>query len=128
MNYDHYLHYTWTYFYFGYSRTERKAHVYVKFVTREHHLDFNNVLNFVPTIMYVQMSKDKWHGGYNGMLKYWYLNGGKGSYREKDYGEGESDELTFGYAAGLDDREFTKEWEFEEDIIDNEFDVSETKV
>lgn len=74
------------------------------------------------------MTRDKWHGGYNGWLKYWYLNSGKGSYTENNYGEGETDKITFGYSAGLDDREFTKEWEFEEEIINNEFDVAETKI
>jgi len=74
------------------------------------------------------MSKDAWHGGFNGMMKYWYLNHGEGTYRTKDYGEGETDELTFGYSPALTDREMTKEWEFEEELINNEWDQSETKI
>lgn len=54
-------------------------------------------------------------------MKYWYLNGGEGAYKEKDYGENENDDATFGYTPALDDREMTKEWEFEEEIINNEF-------
>ena len=46
------------------------------------------------------MSKDKYSGGFNGLYKHWYLNGGEGSYKESNYGEGETDKLTFGFTKG----------------------------
>lgn len=51
IGYDNYLHMHWTFFYFGYSRKAKKAHVYTKFVVRENHLDFNNIQHFVPTTL-----------------------------------------------------------------------------
>lgn len=55
--YDNYLHFSWTYVYFGYSRLQRKAFAYVKFATRENTVAFS-VLHFVPTQFTVILQKD----------------------------------------------------------------------
>ena len=88
--------------------------MFVKYLIRDNHLDFNNVLHFVPTVLFVQLQKDKWHPGFNGEMKRWYLNHGVGAYREKDYGEGETDTIQFGFRAGLEDRKLETGWNKDE--------------
>lgn len=43
------------------------------------------------------MHNDKWHAGFSGMLTNWYLNYGQGAFKVNNYGEGETDDMTFGY-------------------------------
>lgn len=43
------------------------------------------------------MHFDRWHPAYSGFYEAWYFNTGVGSYKEKDYGKNENDDITFGF-------------------------------
>jgi len=45
------------------------------------------------------------------------LNHGTGAYKEKDYGELESDDVLFGYRLGLEDRKLDSGWDHK-DLIE----------
>jgi hypothetical protein len=67
------------------------------------------------------MNNDKWHMGFNGMMKSWYLNFGEGSFKTKDYGDGETDDIHFGYTLGTEGVEHLDGWEPEEEILEHPF-------
>lgn len=119
-DYDGYLHYSWFYVYFGYSKKQQKAHAYIKYTTREHHLEWT-VNHYAPTIFTMLIQKDKWHPGINGFMKQWYLNSGEGAYRLKEYDDGETEKITFGYGAGLKPYKQTKEWKPEDELFNVEW-------
>lgn len=60
------------------------------------------------------MQKDKWHPGFSGEIKYWYLNHGEGAFRQDNFGELESDDVLYGFRLGVEDSKPSKGWEHKE--------------
>ena len=54
-------------------------------------------------------------------MENWVLNSGQGAYREKNFGEGEQKQLHFGFEFGKIERQFTREWKQEDDIVENDY-------
>jgi protein transport protein SEC24 len=71
----------WFWTYFGYSYEKKQAFAYVKFATEEKTLIFSNVWHEIPRYMGVYLGKDPFYPAFNGELKGWYFNAGKGSWK-----------------------------------------------
>jgi len=51
-------HFTWHFVWFGYSRVERKARAYVKFLDGEEELVYDNVNHYIPEKLYLYLGHD----------------------------------------------------------------------
>ena len=70
----------WVFLYFGSSLRERAAHAYVSFLTRDAHSHFDRLNHFHPSFFKVYLQKDTLFPGFNGAMKSWVLNFGKGAF------------------------------------------------
>ena len=77
----------WFWVYFGYSETNKKLKGYIKFQDREAEFTADNHLQYVPSYMSVHFGRDPFYHGFNGQMKGWNFEGGRGAFRDGEYEE-----------------------------------------
>jgi hypothetical protein len=93
-------HLNWHFIYFGYSRDERKARVYVKFTEGEEELNYDNVNHYIPSKLYVYLGHDMpTDTFYSGQIGYARVVLGQGSYKKDNNFDVPND--PFAFSAGL---------------------------
>lgn len=89
---------------------------YVKFPNEEKTLVLEKVNHFTPSFFTVVLHKDPHYFGWSGWREAFYFNVGTGAYKEKDFGAGENEILTFGFGGHLTAK--PKNWE-NNDLIES---------
>jgi hypothetical protein len=90
-------HTSWHFIYFAYSRADRKARVYVKFVDSEEELLYDNVNHYIPEKLYVYLGHDMPSGTfYSGQIGYARIVLGKDAFK-KDNKFADDDADTHGF-------------------------------
>lgn len=93
-------HTEWFFVYFGYSKKDAKAYIYVKWTDSEDSLTYEKVNHYFAPEFFVFVGRDKQFPGLNGQLGYVNFNVGTGSFRTgNNFGHSKD---AFGYSAGLE--------------------------
>lgn len=66
--------------YFGYSKLNKKAYVYVKWTAGEDSLTYENANHYLAPLFYIYVGRDKHSPGHSGKMAYFNFNLGEGSY------------------------------------------------
>lgn len=74
------LHKQWHYIYYGYSRIQRKAYGYIKFLEGEGEITHANCNHYVTNQHYFTMEKDKFYPTLQSEVAYVNINYGKGAF------------------------------------------------
>jgi len=74
---------SWHFVYFGYSRVERKARAYVKFLDSEEELVYDNANHYIPDKLFVYLGHDMPSDTfYSGQIGYARIVLGKDAYKK----------------------------------------------
>jgi hypothetical protein len=91
----------WHFIYFGYSRTDRKARVYVKFFDSQEERNYDNVNHYIPEKLYVYLGHDMPSDTfYSGQIGYARVVLGKDAFKRTNVFD-DDDEDPHGYKIGL---------------------------
>lgn len=93
-------HEDWFFTYFGYSKTEAKAFVYVKWADSEDTLVYDNVNHYLAAEFIIFIGRDKHFKGFSGKLGFINFNIGNGAYSKDGFKEHPKD--AFGFKSGID--------------------------
>lgn len=88
----------WNFYYFGYSRTLRKAYSAIQFRDVLGEVAFDNTNHYLVNKQYLWLGDDSWHESWHGDIAYVKLNFGPGAYKENNFADSTD---KFGFAMGL---------------------------
>jgi len=88
----------WFFVYYGYSKTDKHAYVYVKFTDSEESLNYANTNHYFTPKFYVFVGKDAHFPGFSGKVAYVNFNVGKGSFKKGNDFTDDGD--NFGFSLG----------------------------
>lgn len=90
-------HFKWFYIYFGYSKKDTTAYIYVKWNDSDDSLTYEKINHYFTPEFFVYVGKDKHFPGFNGQIGQVNFNLGTGSFlKGKDY---KDDKNIFGFDA-----------------------------
>lgn len=79
-------HQKWFFVYFGYSKKERLANIYVKWQDSEDSTQYENIDHYFAPEFFVYYGRDKHFPGWNGQMGLVNFNSGEGAFRNgKDF-------------------------------------------
>lgn len=93
-------HNQWFFIYYGYSKKDLNAYIFVKWTDSEDSLNYDKINHYLVPEFFVFVGKDKHFPGFNGKIGHANFNIGLGAFKKGSNYEHPAD--AFGYKIGLE--------------------------